>query len=192
MTLALTFANARWRLWRLLQRRWFGPSLLVLALGLLGGAAAWHLRTEALWQARLADLQATAAAPAPPAPTAADERRQALRAFYTALPAQDEIPAALQKLIDLGQAQRLQLLQGSYRLDAEPAAGFARYRMNLPLRGEPPQVQQFVSAAMRAFPTLAVDSIQFKRETDDTRLLDARVQWVLYVRTGAPGKAQRP
>ena len=187
-TLNLGAVAARWR-WRLV-RGWRQPLVgsvtLVLSLALMGAALTSHLRTSQRWQAqRRAQAAVPAAIPLPR--TAAAERRIAIRDFYAALPAQDDLPQALQSLIDLAQSHGLRLLRGTYRLEPVPAARFARYRMSLPLRGDPAHVEQFVQAALLAFPTLAVDSIQFKPQAVESRSLDASVQWVMYVRAAVPG-----
>ena len=173
-----------WRLRRAWRAPLAGPLLLLASAALLVAAALWQQHTAQVWQAQQTALAAQPAPAAPPRP-AAVEGRQALADFYAALPAQDDLPEQLQALIDLADQHGLRLQRGNYRLEPEPAASFARYRMALPLRGEPARVQQFVQAALLAHPSLAIDSLQFKRDADPQGPLDARLQWVLYVRSDA-------
>lgn len=170
-----------WRVRRAWRHPLAGPLGLLAAVAVLAVALQWQQQTA---RARQAQQTALAAQPPPAAlpRAAAAQRRQALTDFYAALPPQDDLPEQLQALIDLADRQGLRLQRGNYRLESEPAAGFARYRMALPLRGEPARVQQFVQAALLAHATLAIDSLQFKREADGPGALEARVQWVLYLR----------
>ncbi len=196
LTPALLFGRLRWRLAHALRRRGAGPALLLAGAALLLLAMAEYQSVSQRWQDHL-DTAASAAAERarlPTQPAAAATRRAALGAFYQALPDPDDVPGVLQALIELAEQQGLRLLRGSYRLEPEAAAPFARYRMNLPLRGEPALVQRFVQAALLAYPTLAIDSIQFKRDADGVRAFEARVQWVLFVRSAGaePLAGSRP
>ena len=184
--LTLAGAAARWR-WRL--QRWAGmpgagPLLLLLALASLVAAAAWWLRAGDLLDSVRAAQRG--AVPAARMPDVADQR-QRLAQFQARLPAADDVPQVVQALFDTAEGQGLRLVRGSYRLQSDTAARFARYRMNLPVRGEPARVQRFIEAALLAWPTLAVESIQFKRDAGAEHVLEARIQWVLFVR--AEGRA---
>lgn len=185
---SLVWARARWQ-WARCSRL---PGMAVAALGvslalLMGAGLAWQQAREQ-WQRQqaLVDLAAPAAPVTRPAGQA---RRAALREFYAALPAQDEIPALLQSLLDGAQQQGLRAARGNYRLEPEPAAALARLRIALPLRGEPARVQRFVLAALQAHPTLALDALQFKRDPEGLALIDAKVQFVIYLQAGPAGQA---
>ncbi|CAD5372847.1 hypothetical protein RA210_U230042 [Rubrivivax sp. A210] len=182
---ALALSRLRWRLRRWLGLPAFGPLALLAALVLLGLAAlAWQQAAVRLEAARTA--QAEAQARRQPAAPAADAGRQGAKAFVDSLPPLDELPAVLQALLDLADQQGLRLVRGSYRLQPEPAARFGRYRMNLPLRGDAVRVQRFVELALLAQPALAVESIQFKRLEETGQVIEAQVQWVLFVRGVRP------
>lgn len=190
LSLARTAAAGRWRLQRWLRLPGAGPVVVVLAFALALACALWF------WNAGQR-LQAARAVRQPDPATAStmtngtSERRVLLQQFVDGLLMADEVPATVQSLLDLAEQQGLRLLRGSYRLQAEPAARFARYRMNLPVRGDPERVQRFIQAALLDWPSLSIESIQFKREDDSGHVLEARIQWVLFVRTDG-GAAARP
>ena len=187
LTPAHALAVARWHWVRLSQRRCAAPAALLAALALATVAAVAHWHVGQRLEASLATVAAQARTQ--PELPAGVGSRAALRAFIESLPATDVPPEVVQGLFDLAAQQGLRLARGSYRLQPEPAAAFARYRMTLPVQGEPAAVERFVQEALLAWPSLAVESIQFKRAPGGGRVLEARIQWVLFVRFQAEGRA---
>lgn len=187
LTPAHASAVVRWQWARWTRLRWAAPASLLVALVLAVVAAAAHWRAGQRLAASLAAVASQA--PAQPAAPAAGGNRAALRSFIQSLPAADAPPVVVQGLFDLAEQQDLRLLRGSYRLQPEPAAAFARYRMTMPVQGDPARVERFVQEALLAWPTLAVESIQFKRAPGGGRVLEARIQWVLFVQSQAAGRA---
>ena len=178
---------ARWR-WRLL--RWWklpAPRALMLGLSLLLLVVAileWVQANDALLAARASEHRKPAsAAEREPAPGAA--RRALLREFIDKLPMPGDAPAVIQSLMDIASAEGLNLPRGSYRMQPDTAGRFWRYRMNIPVQGDPLHVQRFVQAALQAHPSLAVESIQFRREDGTPLRIEARIQWVLFLRAGS-------
>lgn len=188
----LVFARVRWQASRWRRLPGFGAGLLGLCLLLLGGSwLAWQ-QARSQWQAQ--QIAARAGQPLVPlSRPAAQERRAALAEFYAALPAQDELPGLVQSLLDLAEQQGLRAAQGNYRLEPEPAAPMARFRVSMPLHGDPSRVQRFVLAALLAHPTLALDGLQFKSGADGSTLFEAKVQFVMFLQAGAvPARAVPP
>ena len=180
---SLVWSRARWQWVR--WRRLPGMAGAALGLGLLllvGAGLGWQ-QARNQWQRQQALADAVAAT-APVTRPVRQERRAALREFYAALPAQDEIPTLVQSLLDGAEQQGLRVARGSYRLEPEPAAAMARFRVALPLRGEPSRVQRFMLAALQAHPTLALDGLQFKRDPEGIALIEAKVQFVMYLQAG--------
>ena len=180
---SLVWARTRWQWVRWSRRPGVAGAVLGLGLLLLVGAGLGWQQARDQWQRQQALADAVAAA-APVTRPARQQRRAALREFYAALPAQDEIPTLVQSLLDGAEQQGLRVARGSYRLEPEPAAAMARFRLALPLRGEPSRVQRFVLAALQAHPTLALDGLQFKRDPEGIALIEAKVQFVMYLQAG--------
>ena len=180
---SLVWARARWQWVRWSRRPGMAGAALGLGLLLLGGAGLGWWQARSQWQRQQALADAVAAT-APVTRPVRQERRAAMREFYAALPAQDEIPTLVQSLLDGAEQQGLRVARGSYRLEPEPAAAMARFRLALPLRGEPSRVQRFVLAALQAHPTLALDGLQFKRDPEGIALIEAKVQFVMYLQAG--------
>lgn len=191
--------GARWRwqarqsvrgLWRRLG--WWGVAalagLLLSALALGGGAL--QRQAHRHWQAAQA-LEALTPRRAEPIgeaqrgqgsgqSTAQDRAR--LQAFLTGLPSHRDIPLAVQTLLTLADQHGVSLLKGDYQFQPDANAGFARYRMTLPVRGSSTQVRRFLGAALQAQPSLGVESMQLRREQVSVDQIEARVEWVLYTR----------
>ena len=180
---SLVWARARWQWVRWSRRPGMAGAALGLGLLLLVGAGLGWQQARNQWQRQQALADAVAST-APVTRPVRQERRVALREFYAALPAQDEIPTLVQSLLDGAEQQGLRVARGSYRLEPEPAAALARFRVALPLRGEPARVQRFVLAALQTHPTLALDGLQFKRDPDGIALIEAKVQFVMYLQAG--------
>jgi len=167
------------RLWRKTGRA-AGIGIAALAAALLTQwhAGEMHQRELALRQ-QLAAAARTAAQPQAPAPTAAD----GLSAFYAYLPAHAAIPEQLLTLVDIAARHKVLLAKAEYKAQPEPRAGFMHYQINLPVKAEYASVQAFILEALQAMPTLALDSVAFKRERIESGDTEARIQFVLLVRT---------
>lgn len=174
--------RARWELRRALRR--LGAPAAVGAAGLACAMAMlWHAqalqRQLPAMQVRLADAARAAAFPVAAPPTAAD----GLAAFYSHLPDHAAIPAQLQTLVDIADKYRVPLAKAEYKPQAEPRAGFMRYQVNLPVKADYAAVQGFLLEALQALPALTLDSVAFKREHADSAEVEARIQFILLVRT---------
>ena len=167
------------RLWRKTGRA-AGIGIAALAAALL---TQWHTgemhQRELALRQQLAAAAHTAAQPHAPIPTAAD----GLSAFYAYLPAHAAIPEQLQTLVDIAAKHKVPLAKAEYKAQSEPRAGFIQYQINLPVKAEYASVQAFMLEALQAMPTLTLDSVAFKRERIDSGDTEARIQFVLLVRT---------
>ena len=167
---------------------WGGVGILfcLVALG-----AAWAVQHH--WQRRLsgeerAAVQRAAAPPvrAAPAPLSLD---QELRAFEARLPGNEEAMQVLAKLFVLAEKHKLAMSRGEYRSTPDPGGGLQRFQMTFPLKGEPRTVQRFIHEALLSQPTLAFDSLVFKRDKVETPMVEAKVQFTLIMRPAIPGKS---
>lgn len=179
---------------RAFTRRFGASGWSVLAL-IAVGMIAWCIEVHE--REALGELTARAAARTmlrAPAPGPTDEAERAdgrtrLKAFEDYLPAHEDIPTAVQDLLQLAQIEDLSIRRGEYRPQPDPVGGFFRYRMSLPVRGEAPAVRRFMQAALRTHKTLALESVQFVRERSDSQVIEARIQWVLLTRLPAAAPA---
>ncbi|MCH8179499.1 MAG: hypothetical protein IIA02_06925 [Proteobacteria bacterium] len=185
--------GARWR-WQLAQalrglwRRQGWAAVAVLAGTVLGALAAGM----SVWQREALRQELAAQVPSGQAPRRAEpialsepgreQDRARLQAFLTGLPSHRDIPSAVQTLLTLADQHGVAMLKGDYQFQPDANAGFARYRMSLPVRGSSTQVRRFLGAALKAQPSLGVESVQLRREQVSVDQIEARVEWVLYTR----------
>lgn len=127
----------------------------------------------------------------PVAPSPAMRDREALQAFLHGLPEAATIPESVRSLLDEAEKQGLATVKGDYQLQVDAAAGFARYRMALPVQGSSAQVRRFIALSLVAQPSLGIDSLQLRREQIASDRIDARINWVLYTRLPDPNVTQR-
>jgi hypothetical protein len=124
-----------------------------------------------------------------PAQASADGRTR-LQAFETHLLRPADLPAVVQNLLQLAQNQGLLVLHGDYRPQIDAAGSFMRYRMTWPIKGQAAAIQAFVQAALLSEKTLALESVQFKRERIESAEIEARIQWVVFTQLPTQGAAQ--
>lgn len=109
-----------------------------------------------------------------------------MRAFEKYLLPHEQIPDAIRELFKLAEAENLEISRGEYRPQTDIQGNFLRYRMAMPVKGDAQTVYRFMRAALHSQNTLALESVQFKRERIQSSELDARIQWVMF--TKLPGK----
>lgn len=102
--------------------------------------------------------------------------------FYQRLPPFEAFPEHLQKLHEFAKSHGVVLLQGDYKVQVEPNAEIVRYKIVLPVRASFSAVNAFVSDALGGMPTLAVDTLSFRRERGDNGELEAMITLVLVLR----------
>lgn len=148
--------------------------------GLLYAALALEPKLDTDRLALEAAAQQAKARPAAPA-----EQRPApsvrLDQFHASFPAPREIPAAIGTVLRIAGEQGLALDQGQYRLAAESGGPLMRYQMTLPVRGTYRQLRGFVEQSLLELPALALDGVQFRRETVGAAGIDSVVEFSLYV-----------
>ena len=196
-------ARLVWEARRLLDacgRRYGMFGWAMLASAVLACACLALMRHEqaqvALAQERLAtrlaeNNRAAASAPllAGPAPGATGARAR-LHAFDAQLLDHGAISFVVQDLLDLGAAEGLVMQRGSYRPQVDPAGGFLRYRMSVPVKGPGPAIQRFIKAALGKQNNLALNSVQFKRARIGSPDIEARIDWILMATVPAGGGAR--
>ena len=93
-----------------------------------------------------------------------------------------DVPDTLRDLIVLAQTHNLVLSKGEYQSQIDLRGQFLRYQMTLPVRGPAPAVERFILEALAQHKTMALEAVQFKRESRSSTELEAKVQWVVLTR----------
>ncbi|MDB5815461.1 MAG: putative secretion system transrane protein 2 [Rhodocyclales bacterium] len=159
----------------------FGFLLIGFCAVALGAWAVHEQQTLAL-----ADIQRQAIeharAPARPREVSGQDGRVRLKVFEDYLLPQALIPTAVERLLSLAEEQHLTILRGEYRPQSDIQGKFLRYQMTLPVKGNAAAIYHFMDNALHAEKTLALQSVQFKRERIESTDIEARIQWVLLTR----------
>lgn len=103
-----------------------------------------------------------------------------LKSFEDFLMPHEDIPVVVQDLLRMAEDQKLTILKGEYRVQRDITGGFMRYRMSLPVKGTASTVHRYIEAALLAQKTLALESVQFKRDRIESIDIEARMQWVVF------------
>lgn len=144
--------------------------------------ACWHAsQLEQRQHVLTRQLGAAARAVAMPLAPVATEA-SGVAAFHAYLPPHDAIPDQLKELVRVAQASGVTLTKAEYKPQQESRAGFLRYQITLPVKAEYGNVQSFIIGALKALPTLTLESVAFKRDQIETGEIEARIQFVLLVR----------
>jgi hypothetical protein len=116
---------------------------------------------------------------APAEPVGPSEQLRQFQAFF----AQAQTPTEqLRRLDALARQQGLVLDSANYRLEkATRANALDRYQVILPLRGPYPRVRDFMMAALRELPTMAIDQVQLQREAIADTAVEAQVTLTFFV-----------
>lgn len=165
----------RWHFNRL-QRRWGWPLWLALSMAIAALSLAllsWQLDTEAkrLGAFRLGIVQA--APPRPSKPVTENE----LKAYYAALPHEEERFVLVKRVLTAAEKHGVLPRQADYKLEPEALTKVVRYQMSLPLKGDFGKIQAFLIEVLNDNRSLAIDSLNVKRESVELGEVEARVQF---------------
>jgi len=117
-----------------------------------------------------------------PIPLDSDDPEKKLGNFYAYLLPHNGIPDQVKSLITLSQEENVVLLKGEYKAQSEVDAGFLRFRIVLPVKGDYSAIQSFLLRALQENKTLALESVAFKRKRIEEREVEARIEFVLFTR----------
>jgi Tfp pilus assembly protein PilO len=104
-----------------------------------------------------------------------------LAEFYRAFPAEKSSPQWLDKIAAAAQSRGLSLDHGEYKATRDKSGKLVRYQMLLPLKGDYPQIRQFLAALPAEAPVVALESVQFERQKVSDPVIEARIKLVLYL-----------
>ena len=159
-----------------------GIALLVFGLS-FAVSTSWPSWQELTRQrARLATAQERQRTAAARAPLPDDSPAGQLRAFYAIFPRHDTASESLSHVFAAARESGLQLSRGEYATVTDRQTGLVVYRMMLPVRGGYTQIREFVAAALKAVPALALDELSFERPKISETQVQARVRFTLYLR----------
>ncbi|WP_153118089.1 hypothetical protein [Rhodocyclus tenuis] len=108
-----------------------------------------------------------------------------IAAFEARLLPADDVADVMRDLLTTAQASNLALSRGEYAREEDAAGGFVRVRMSFPLRGEGEAIHAYLLSSLAAHPALALERLQMQRERSDARDFEARIHWVLFVRSAS-------
>lgn len=111
-----------------------------------------------------------------------EDGRIRLQEFQQLLLPYDDIPNAIQDMLQLASQQDLTIVRGDYKPQADIQGNFLRYQMVLPVTGDIQSINKYIQNVLIAQKTLALQSIKFKRERANVGQIEARIQWVLFTR----------
>ena len=162
---------------------------LASACAVLTALAAWvwemkvleevaRLRSAAAERVQVQEMS-VAAAPA-------DVDMGRISKFEQTLLSHSSLPSAMQDIFLLAEAEGIVLKQGEYRQQEEPAGGFVRHRMSLPVTGDSMAIQRFMLRSLEQQRALALEGLHFKRESGSATSIEAQLDWVLFIKRSAP------
>ena len=163
-----------------------------LGLALLAGAVVFYVSAVRPAQGELAALERRASevqkrggGPVAPSAATADE----IDRFVDFFPPFESTPRLLRTVYAVAERERLELLQGSYKLSEDPVLGLAYYRILLPVRGGYTPIRRFVAGVLDEVPALALEGIVLQREKVGDSMIEAKIALTLHLRAAPPTAA---
>lgn len=109
-----------------------------------------------------------------------------LAAFYAFFPKDDAPSDVLDRIFAAAAKENLSLPQGDYQWAREEAGHLIRYGITLPVKGPYPGVRRFMAQVLKENPSLALDSVNFGRQTVADIGVDAQLHFTLFLRGEIP------
>jgi len=102
------------------------------------------------------------------------------RIFYDVLPTQTEASSKISAILRVATDNGLVINKVEYEqpLSASP---LIQYQIKFPLTGSYMQIRQFINQVLNTLPSIALNDISLKREDIATDLVDAQIQFTLYL-----------
>jgi Tfp pilus assembly protein PilO len=108
-----------------------------------------------------------------------------LAAFYRIFPRQSDAPLWLKKLVHLADRHGLRLNEGEYRSTPDQTGRLMRLQLLLPVKGEYRQIRRFLAAMPAEIPIIALEDVQFSRQSVADPAVEARIRLALYLEQGS-------
>lgn len=155
-----------------------GASLLAFALAFgFSGDAEMGAQRDALAEERARLLR-----PARHAAGATTDPRSRIDRYYAAFPARAALPARLDRLHAMAEAQGIAIEGAAYDTTDVPDTPLERVSLALPVSGDFTRVYAWLAEALREIPELALESLSVKRAATHSTEVEGRVRFVLFVR----------
>ncbi len=106
-----------------------------------------------------------------------------LSAFERTLGAGDKLDEHLRTMFNAAKKRGVVLARGEYRLIGDPAGGFVRYQILLPVRGNFRAINGFAEQVLLDLPFAALEDVAFRRETAGSGAVEARLRLVLFLQS---------
>lgn len=110
-----------------------------------------------------------------------DDGYSAFRAHLVAAEMREE---TLKQVFSLAAKEDIVLAQADYDLAQDRSGKFSRLQISLPVKGSYSHIRRFVDSLLVDIPALALDEINFRRDTVKAANLEARLRLTLHIRAG--------
>ncbi|MCL2876051.1 MAG: hypothetical protein FWF12_07135 [Betaproteobacteria bacterium] len=107
--------------------------------------------------------------------------RALLRMFEENLLSHEDIPVLVQGLLQIAEEEGVLIRRGDYRIEADAAGGFMRYRMDLPVQGTASAIDSFIQRSLTDWKALALSNARFMRSEIGSGTIESRLQWVAMI-----------
>lgn len=109
--------------------------------------------------------------------------------FYNIFPPPDTLPQALANIHKIANQQKLALNNGDYKFNkvkeknVSGANKLTKYEIVYPIKGKYLQISAFINDVLQQIPSLALIDMQLRRENSINPNIDARLVFVIFVRS---------
>lgn len=104
-------------------------------------------------------------------------------AMLSSLPARDEGPEIVAKIVEEARASGVELPRGQYEYVPARDGVAASYRMTFPVHATYPQLREFMDRTLVALPAVAVEGMRIERKTVGDEGVDAELKFSAFVRS---------
>lgn len=121
---------------------------------------------------------------------APNENFARLIAFERALGDRNEVDTYLRAVFKSAQQNGLRLDVGEYSMSAVSKGGYQRYELVLPVQGHFGSIQSFIQQILLGLPFASLEDIVVGREAVQTKVVEAKLRFALYLRANAPAASR--
>lgn len=117
-----------------------------------------------------------------------ENTEQEVTKFYARFPSAKALPTVLATLNNMAKKQNIELIVGDYKFSEvktkqrEHVKALTKYQIVFPVQGSYSSIRQFVAQSLKALPEIALIDLQIVRETSTSAMVDARLEFVAYVK----------